>query len=273
MLGVVGSGDARLTINGFAVDVAPNGSFIGWLPNPAAVTPLYDLVAVRGRDTVRSRVKIRYPNRRVLAATGALRVDSGSVLPGRGTRARADEFVRTGVRAPSNAVVSLVGADGLTRNVPATQRLPSAARTQLTQASGETQIDVGTMFATDVPARALNDGAHLVISRGNDTVRLPVPTLTMMRSDVRTLGMLKTSITVGSDTDRTVNARTIPDGTYKWLLFPGTVLEITGARSGFTPSKTRRNSRSVGGQQRHHGAARRYSEVNESDLGISRGSG
>ena len=42
---------------------------------------------------------------------------------------------------------------------------------------------------------------------------------------------------MGSDTDRVINARTIPDGTYKWLLHPGTVLDITGKQNGWTRVK------------------------------------
>ncbi len=230
VLGVVGSGDARLTINGFPVDVAPNGSFIGWLPNPAAAAPRYDLVAVRDADTARGRVTIRYPVRRLLPANGALRVDSSSVIPGRGLRVGMNEFVRVGVRAPFNATVSVESDDGSKRRVP-------PARTSLPTPTSSTQDDAATFFVTDVPARVLAAGARLVIARNADTVRLTLPAPSVMRSDVRTLGMLKTSVTAGSDTDRTVNARTIPDGTYKWLLFPGTVLEITGARGGFTRVK------------------------------------
>ena len=33
-----------------------------------------------------------------------------------------------------------------------------------------------------------------------------------------------------SDTDRVVNLRPAPDGTYKWALFPGTLVELTGTR-------------------------------------------
>jgi N-acetylmuramoyl-L-alanine amidase len=48
------------------------------------------------------------------------------------------------------------------------------------------------------------------------------------------VGVLRSLNAVGSDTDRVVHARTIPDGTYKWLLLPGTALEITGRQGGST---------------------------------------
>jgi N-acetylmuramoyl-L-alanine amidase len=36
------------------------------------------------------------------------------------------------------------------------------------------------------------------------------------------------------DTDRVINARPVPGGTYKWFLLPGTTLELTGKMGGFT---------------------------------------
>ena len=227
ILGAVGSGDATLTINGTPVAVAPNGAFIGWLANPPAAAPAYQLQAVRGADTVRRTLRVRYPARLPLPALGALVVDSASLAPGGRTRARQDEFLRVSLRAPSNATVVLQTADGARRGMPPLARTP-------TMAAANPGGDAGIVFATDAPARALSAGARVVASRGTDTVSLPLPGIEALDPAIRTLAMLRTTSTVGSDTDRTVNARTIPDGTYKWLLFPGTILEVTGRQGGFT---------------------------------------
>jgi N-acetylmuramoyl-L-alanine amidase len=53
ILGSVGTGDARLTINGFSVPVRANGAFLAWLPVPDSASSRYDLVAVAGTDTAR----------------------------------------------------------------------------------------------------------------------------------------------------------------------------------------------------------------------------
>lgn len=53
IFGSVGNGDAGLTINGVLTPVWPNGAFMGWLQNPPASSPQYELVATTGRDTVR----------------------------------------------------------------------------------------------------------------------------------------------------------------------------------------------------------------------------
>jgi N-acetylmuramoyl-L-alanine amidase len=226
ILGAVGSGDAALTINGIPVAVAPNGAFIGWVPNPPGATPSYLLQAVRGADTARRTLRIRYPARRTLPASGTLAVDSGSLSPGARTRAMPDEFLRVTLRAPYNAAVVLQTADGVRRTMPPLPRTPVAA----TGASD----DAGILFATDAPARLLGVGARVIAARGSDTVSLPLAAVDALDPGVRSLAALRTASTVGSDTDRTVHARTIPDGTYKWLLFPGTTLEVTGRQGGFT---------------------------------------
>ena len=62
LLGSVGSGDARLTINGASVTVHPNGAFLAWLPVPPRDRPRYELVVTKNGDTVRVVHEIAFPN-------------------------------------------------------------------------------------------------------------------------------------------------------------------------------------------------------------------
>jgi N-acetylmuramoyl-L-alanine amidase len=238
VLGSVGTGDASLSINGQAVPVASNGAFLAWLPNPPAGALRYDVVVARAADTVRRTVRVRIPVRTPLPGAGTLRVDSGSVLPGRGLWAKRDEYVRVSVRAPANAVVLVEGSDRVQRPlirgtglvVPPSVALPSAV-------VGANDDDLSAVFATDLAARLLADSTRpprLFAIRGNDTVRLNVPLVRALPADTRVLAMLRSPSTIGSDTDRVVNARTIVDGTYKWMLLNGTVVEVTGRSQGFT---------------------------------------
>ncbi len=249
VLGSVGSGDAKLSINGVDVSLASNGAFIAWLPNPPVSAPRYDLVVSRGNELVRRSVRIRYAMRTTIPAEGARLVDSGSVLPLRGFFAVASEWIRVSVRAAANARVQLELADG-TRQAMATESSVRATSRRAAE-SGRDPIapqsmplgtapsdsDVGTVFATDVPASALLTSAYIVAERGTDTVRLAVPIVQVSAPNTRWLGVLRSTSVVGSDTDRVINARTIPDGTYKWLLLPGTVLDITGKQNGWTRVK------------------------------------
>jgi N-acetylmuramoyl-L-alanine amidase len=231
VLGSVGSGDVTLQINNTPVSVAPNGAFLAWLPNPPAAALRYELVVTRGADTVRRTTRVRLPVRTPLLAAGALRVDTGSVQPARGVWARADDFVRVSVRAPRNARVMLVSGDSVMR--------PLVLGNSITTVPGAdvAGADIAGVFATELSARLLADSVRtprLVITRGADTVRLAVPVVRALPRDTRTLAMLRSTGTVGSDTDRVVNARTIVDGTYKWMLLDRTVVEVVGRAQGFT---------------------------------------
>jgi N-acetylmuramoyl-L-alanine amidase len=75
IFGSVGSGRATLSINGHPARVYPNGAFMGWLPNPPAGSPRYELVVARGADTVRSTLPIR------LASTTPARVTPPDSTP------------------------------------------------------------------------------------------------------------------------------------------------------------------------------------------------
>ena len=59
IFGSVGSGRAALTINGVPVRVAPNGAFLGFVANPPATAPRYEIVAARGADTARLSLAVR----------------------------------------------------------------------------------------------------------------------------------------------------------------------------------------------------------------------
>ena len=242
VLGSAGSGDNHLSINGIDVPVAPNGAFIAWLPNPK--TPQYDIVVRRADAIARTTVHIRYPVRVHIPAAGAVIVDSGSVAPSRGIRAQPAEWIRVGVRAAANARVHVELADGTKKPLISTTRVQASAllaTAALREAIAPDRVpdgdDVGVTFSTDVPASQLVTPAHIVVARNNDSVRLAVPVVQVPAPNERLIGMLRSTNVVGSDTDRVVNARTIPDGTYKWLLLPGTLVEITGKQNGSTRIK------------------------------------
>jgi N-acetylmuramoyl-L-alanine amidase len=61
IFGSVGSGDAALRINGVAVPVYPNGSFMGWLPVPPDSAPRYELLARNATQSARLVLPIRIP--------------------------------------------------------------------------------------------------------------------------------------------------------------------------------------------------------------------
>ncbi|HUQ80337.1 MAG TPA: N-acetylmuramoyl-L-alanine amidase [Gemmatimonadaceae bacterium] len=222
IFGTVGSGKATLTINGTVVPVVPNGSFLAFLPVPPASDPRYTIVAARGADTARAVHQVKLlPPRLVLADTGRLVVDSGSISP-RGARiARADERLRVSLRAPRNATVTLRLADGSEHALVNNARSLDSARVP-----GAGALDP-YFWSTDVAAASLVTGASVGVRRGADSARFTIRDVAVDDPGRPRWARLTGGGAV-PDTDRVIILRPVPNGTYKWLLLPGTTLEATG---------------------------------------------
>jgi len=207
IFGSVGNGHATLTINGTPVPVAPNGTFLAFLPVPPPTAPRYELMARTPTDSASLVVPVRVPSSRVaFSSSGPLIVDSGSVSPrGVAMAMRGDEPVRVGVRAAPNAVGWVVAGG---------RRHPLLSEPN------------GTL-ATDLPARELRMPATLYAARGRDTVRFALSRIAPVDTEPRRMAVLVAADN-GPDTDAVVIGRSTPNGTYKWMLMPGTVVEVTG---------------------------------------------
>jgi len=213
VFGSIGNGHATLTINGMPVTVAPNGTFLAYLPVPSPFAPRYELVARAGAESARVVVPVRVPSSRAdLSTTGRLVVDSASVSPAGTVMAlRDNEPVRVSVRAPINAVAWVL-ANNVARPLINT---------------------TGNTFARDVPAGALNAGGMVYVARGGDTVRLRLARTLPPPSAGTPADPLPTFVSLGDaaaqlDTDATIIGRFTPAGTYKWMFVPGTIVEETG---------------------------------------------
>lgn len=240
IFGHVGNGRATLTINGIPVPVLPNGSYLAFIPVPHPDSALFDLVAVLGTDTVRASHAIRLPVARpALALDGALVVDSASLTPAPGLTLRPAERVRVSVRAPANASLWVE----LDTTVAGRRMLVNGATFPGPRATGRDSailprdsvarfLGAADSWAVEVPAAMLASPRHVVIARGADTVRLPLPPVALTDSAPRFV-ILGVDPSPLSDTDRFVFARPQPDDTYKWFLLPGTRLELTGGSGSF----------------------------------------
>ncbi len=172
------------------VPVAPNGTFLAFLPVPPASEPRYELFVRNGADSLAlRRARARPPSRPDLALTGRLVVDSSSASP-RGTSLalRDDEPVRVSVRAPENAIAWVTPAGGSTSGAAPSSRSRNAPRSPARGKHYPLAFTGGNTFATDVPARELRDGGTLYIARGGDTVHLGIAVACFRRIPSPTLG-------------------------------------------------------------------------------------
>ena len=211
IFGSTGSGAAHLTIDGIDVPVLPNGAFLAWIPVPAGDAPRYELRATLGAAAASATVPVRLPATPTpLPDTGRLVVDRGSVVPSGTVGLRGDERVRVSIRAPQNASVALKLSDGT--SIPLTH-------------------GAGVTWSSEIIARDLAKAGTIVAHRGRDTISVATAAVTQMDVVPRRFGsLLNTDVDATSDTDQVSILRPTPAGTYKWLLFPKTVLEISGMR-------------------------------------------
>ena len=235
IFGSVGNGHASLTIDGSPVQVYPNGSFIAFLPLPTPDHPMYDLVAALGSDTARATQPIRLlPPIPVLADTGLLTVDSSSVAPFGRLALRDDEIVRVAVRAPANAWVAWMGDSAVIPLVDGAA-LPTRSALDAPLPAGSVRprgLADSTQWSAGVAAKRMRAPSTLAVARGADTLRLSVPAVAPA-PPVPTWGILGADTSSVSDTDRVIIGRPVPNGTYKWLLMPGTAVPVTGLDGDF----------------------------------------
>ncbi len=132
IFGSVGDGRARLTINGEAVVVQPNGAFLAWLPVPAApgdTLARYQLTALLGDEEARAVHTVRLPRLPAPLPDAPVAVDEESVRPRGAWWVQAGEPVPLRVRATPGARVRLLLPDGdslaLAEVAPALSRSPA----------------------------------------------------------------------------------------------------------------------------------------------------
>jgi len=234
MFGSTGSGDARLTINGTPVNVAPNGAWLAWVALPPDSVMRFELRATTPRGSGEAVLSASRPRRFNPPAEGPW-VDTTSLLPAGPVVMPEHEPVELRVRASPGAGVALLLADG--------SRIPFAAETSLEEvpwgirAFGRDTASLGRSSRNDryvgVATAATLTGdagsaAHLEVVLGADTVRTAWP-LSLARIPVRGY-----AVELDDDADRTgttdglVIGRALPGGTYHWFWPNGTRARATG---------------------------------------------
>ncbi|HEU5154397.1 MAG TPA: hypothetical protein VFU03_06690, partial [Gemmatimonadales bacterium] len=130
IFGSVGTGDATLTINGRGVSVAPNGTWIAWLPLPPDSVIQYDITARTATDSAHLVYSAKRLFRFTPPATGVW-IDSTSLTPRGNAWWPSDEFLPVSVRAVEGAEVRILLPNGTIvplRASPQTEEAPWGVR-------------------------------------------------------------------------------------------------------------------------------------------------
>ncbi|HEX6746330.1 MAG TPA: N-acetylmuramoyl-L-alanine amidase [Longimicrobium sp.] len=253
IFGSVGTGGARLTINGAPVEVAANGAFLAFLPVPP--NGVYELSAVAEardggqaqRQQATLRRTVRVPVRQEPpSAGGPLAIVQGSVTPAGGMTVVENEPLTVRFRATPGARARIVFSDGT--SAPLVERRASERvegfQQDVTQRPREFSEYAGTFPAwqwiagpagtPNATVAPVDPGARkglIELVRGQDTLRMP------LRVNVGVLepGITRQAVAVATREDSVVIGQAVP-GTntpYQWFFPSGTVFTITGERDGF----------------------------------------
>jgi len=242
VFGSVGTGGARLTINGQPVEVAANGAFLAFLPVPP--NGVYDVVAEAGGQRATARRTVTVPA--AAAPSAALSIVGGTLVPAGALTVQEGERVTVRFRATQGATARLVFPDGtsiplLPRSVvqraEGFQQDVSGQPRELTEYAGtfaaRTPLATvrGTAPVTVAPLPPGAGTATVELVRGRDTVRTPLEvSLGVLRA-----GEVRVAVAAGDRPDSTVIGQALPGtGTpYQWFFPVGTVFTVTGEREGF----------------------------------------
>jgi N-acetylmuramoyl-L-alanine amidase len=238
VFGSVGTGEAELRINGAAVEVAPNGAFLGFIPVPA--DGVYRVTASAGGQTATATRRVRVPGGARTGGAGEI----GSVSPRATITAMAGEPVTVRFRGPPGGRARVVFPDGSSAPLVETRGAERdegflqdrAAPREFTEYAGsfparaallsrDRQVLVPTLTES---GRAGNATVELV--RGADTLRAPLE----LSLGVLAPGESRVGVAAGDRADSVVIGTAIPGGgtPYHWSFPVGTRFTITGEREG-----------------------------------------
>lgn len=237
LFGNVGRGGASLEVNGRAVPVLPNGSWLAWLPLPDDSVARFALTAWFGSDTLADTVEFRLVGTR-RPCLACVWVDSTSFSPNGRLALPGEEPVRLRVRATPGATVRLALAGGDTIDL-LPDELPDAppwgVRAFTPDTGGAARPATGEWFVgRSTAARLAGDtAAMLAVSLDGDTLRHAWPvTIAPQQTEPPVVVAVDDDTGGLGDTDSLTVGRALPGGTYHWFFPTGTPAVVTGRWNG-----------------------------------------
>ena len=249
VFGQLGDGRAKLSVNGQAVEVAPNGAFLGWILIPGDTLVSLEFEAVRGRDTLRTTVTARRTLKFVPPTAGPW-LDTLSVEP-RGrvwwpsaeslpVSLRAAPGATVQIRLPSGQAVPLAN-DPRLADLPWGTRAFETDTTKLTRPATADRYagllapfplgDPGPLFGNrptnSAPRRPGAPAPTIEVILGADTVRWAWPLQVAVLDGAPRVVMFDDDTARKGDTDKLTVGRTVPAGTYYYFFPTGTRTAVT----------------------------------------------
>lgn len=234
IFGSTGTGAATLRINGHAVEVAPNGAFLGFLPVPPDGVYHLDAVAGDQRATLTRRVELPRPPFPPVA------IDTASITPRGAMTLRPGERIAVRFRGAPGGSARLLLPDGTS--------VPLVERTAVERSAGFAQdrdpargvTEYAGEFEARVPLRGRGDPPVLGSgSAGAAPARIEVTAGGRVATEVLplTLALLeepRTAVVASTRPDGQLLAAAVPGGgaPTAWPFPNGTRVRVTGERAG-----------------------------------------
>ncbi len=243
VFGTVGTGDARLEIDGHEIPVEANGAFLAWLPLPARAagdTAVYVLLARRGVDVDTLRWPVLLPRTPVLGPPGSVWLDSTAMTDPPLRWSLPEDPLEFEVRGAPGATQAAAGAgDGTVstyvRGVAAGRLWEAACQTARWADAGRPSCGVSAdTSASDPQMTETTDASDrvpiaLVATDGWETVRLEraLP-LRLLAPSLLPVAELREAPDSVNGQAGVVVGRPSPFGPYRWRFPEGTRAVVTG---------------------------------------------
>jgi N-acetylmuramoyl-L-alanine amidase len=252
LLGSVGSGDARLTINGQPARVWPNGAWLAYLPFPPDSIAEFQLEARNATDSASLTYLVHRTVKETAPPPGAtVWVDTLSLTPRGRVWLRRGEYLPLAVRASEGADVRLRLPDGTIVPMTAQPRRPDVSEgLRVFGGSGADLSWERDRYAGLLRGRAVGPDpgpllpapgyvlpcgmpgdtswATVEAIAGIDTARSRWPLQVALLDTLPVMAELDDDTLHAGTTDSTTVGRALPGGTYAWFFPTGTRAEVVG---------------------------------------------